>query len=415
MKLLYLAHRIPYPPNREEKIRSSQALRAFLERGYEVHLRAFADDLNDLNYQVDLARMCASVQIVPLRRVRASARSLLNLVSTRPLTTGYFASRKMRLLVKQAVSDHGFDAVFVSSSAMAQYAPRELVSRTVVDLVEIGSQKWRERVSRANPLMSHFYSLESKRLREYEYEIVSRFANTIVTSRHEAALLDRLDEFTRRARLRVITNGVDLDYFQPSSQPPDTISPRLVFIGAMDNFANTEAVRYFAEEVFPIIRLRESRAKFSIIGKNPTAEVKKLTRYPGVTVTGYVPDVRPYLREASVCVVPLRIARVAQKQVLEAMATGKVVIASPEAVAGLRVVDGEQVMIADTPEKFADAALEVIRDSSLRESLETRARYLVEIEHAWKPLLQKLVDLVETVGRREDKSGKANTRAIAGK
>jgi glycosyltransferase involved in cell wall biosynthesis len=226
-------------------------------------------------------------------------------------------------------------------------------------------------------------------------------------------LLDRLDEFTRRARLRVVTNGVDLDYFQPSNQPPDTISPRLVFIGAMDNYANAEAVRYFAEEIFPIIRSRESRAKFSIIGADPTSEVKKLTRYPGVTVTGYVQDVRPYLREASVCVAPMRVARVARKQVLEAMAAGKVVIASQEAVAGLRVVDGEQLMIADTPEKFADAALEVIRNSSLRESLETRARYLVEIEHAWKPLLQKLVDLVETVGRRDERSGKTSIRAIA--
>jgi len=413
MKLLYLAHRVPYPPNKGDKIRSFHELQALVERGHEVHLLAFADDLNDLNYQVDLARMCASVEIVPLRRVWAGARALANLINTRPLSLGYFASRKMRRLVERAASNNDFDAVFVYSSTMAQYAPSQLASRTVVDMVDVDSEKWRDYAGRANPLLSRLYSLEWKRLRGYEYEIVTRFANTVVTTRREAALLDRLDEFTRRARLRMITNGVDLDYFQPSTQPPDTISPRLVFIGAMDYFANVEGARYFAEEVFPLIRSRESRAKFSIVGANPAAEVKKLARHPGVTVTGFVPDVRPYLRKATVCIVPLRIARGVQNKVLEAMAAGKAVIASPEAVAGLRVVDGEHLMIANTAERFAGAALEVMRDESLRESLEMRARRFVEAEHDWKPLLQKLVELIETVGAREHKPGRPDTRAIA--
>src|SRR5262249_51802142 len=215
MKLLYLAHRIPYPPNKGDKIRSYHELRALLERGHEVHLLAFADDLNDLNYQVDLARMCASVQIVPLRRVRAGARALINLASTRPLSLGYFASRKMRRVVDRAGSRHDFDAAFVYLSTLAQQVPPPLASRSGGDLVDVDSEKWRDYAGRANQFMSRLYSLESKRLREYEYKIVKRFANTIVTTRREAALLDRLDEFTRRARLRVITNGVDLDYFRP--------------------------------------------------------------------------------------------------------------------------------------------------------------------------------------------------------
>lgn len=414
MKLLFIAHRIPYPPNKGDKIRSFHELQSLVERGHEVHLLAFADDLNDLNYQVDLARICASVEIVPLRRAWARARAVANLVSVRPLSLGYFALRKMRRLVERAASENDFDAVFVYSSTMAQYVPRELASRTVVDMVDVDSEKWRDYAGRTNRLMARLYDLEWKRLRRYEYEIVTRFANTVVTTRREAALLDQLDEFTRRARLRVITNGVDLDYFQPSTQPPDTTSPRLVFIGAMDYFANIEGARYFAEEVFPLIRARESRAKFSIIGANPAAEVKKLARYPGVNVTGFVDDVRPHLREAAVCIVPLRIARGVQNKVLEAMAAGKAVIATSESVAGLRVADGEHLMIADTPERFAGAALEVLRDESLRESLEMRARYYVEAEHDWKPLLQKLVELIEAVGARENKPGRPNTRAAAG-
>jgi sugar transferase (PEP-CTERM/EpsH1 system associated) len=412
MKLLFISQRIPYPLNKGDRIRSSHELHAFIERGHEVHLLAFADDLNDLNYQVDLRRMCATVEIVPLRRVWAGARALINLACMRPLSLGYFASRKMRRLVRRAVSKNDFDAVFVCSSPMAQYVPRELVSRAVVDMADVDSERRRDCAGGANPLMSWIHSLEWKRLREYEYKIISSIAKTVVTTRREAALLDRIDEFTRRARLQTISNGVDLDYFQPSSQSPDTISPRLVFVGAMDHFANVEGARYFAEEVFPLIRSRESRAKFSIIGANPTDEVKKLARYPGVIVTGEAPDARPYLREATLCVVPLRIARGAQNEILEVMAAGKAVIASPEAVAGLRVIDGEQLIIADSARRFADAALEVTRNARLRESLETQARHFVEDKHDWKPLLQRLVELVEAVGRRENRLGKSNVRAV---
>jgi sugar transferase (PEP-CTERM/EpsH1 system associated) len=414
MKLLFISPHIPYPPDKGDKVRSSHELQAFIERGHEVHLLAFADDLNDLNYQVDLRRMCATVGIVPLRRVWAIARALVNLAFLCPLSRGYFASRKMRRLVKRAVSDNDFDAVFVCSSPMAQYVPRELASRAVVDMADIDSEKWLDRAAGANPFSSWVCSLEWKRLREYEYKVVTRFANTVVATRREADLLDRLDEFTRRARLRTIAGGVDLDHFRPSSQSPDTISPRLVFVGAMDDFANVEGARYFAEEIFPLIRSRESRAKFSIIGANPTDEVKKLARYPGVIVSGEAPDARSYLREATLCVVPLRRARGAHREVLETMAAGKAVIASPEAVAGLRVVNGEHLVIAGSPRRFADAALEVIRDASLRENLETQARRFVEAEHDWKTLLHRLVELVEAVGRRENKPGRSNARAMKG-
>src|SRR5262249_4687697 len=166
MKLLFLAHRTPYPPNKGDKIRSFHELRALVERGHEVHLLAFADDLNDLNYQVDLARMCASVEIVPLRRVWAGARAIAHLVHTRPRSLGYFAARQMRRLVQREVSDNDFDAVFVYSSTMAQYVPRELASRTVVDIVDVDSEKWRGYAGRANALMSRLYSLEWKRLRD---------------------------------------------------------------------------------------------------------------------------------------------------------------------------------------------------------------------------------------------------------
>jgi sugar transferase (PEP-CTERM/EpsH1 system associated) len=413
MKLLFLAHRIPYPPNKGDKIRSYHELRAFIERGHEVHLLAFADDLDDLSYQVDLARMCASVGIVPLRARRAKLRAAANLLTARPLSLGYFASLRMRRRAARAVAEHDFDAVFVYSSTMAQYVPRHLASRAVVDLVDVDSEKWRDYSARTEGVKSRLYALEWKRLRRYEHELVSRFAHTIVTTPREAALLDELDEFTRRARLRVITNGVDLDYLQPAGQPPNPSPPRLVFTGAMDYYANVEGVRYFVEEIFPLIRARAPQAEFFIIGGKPSDEVKRLGLQDGVTVTGFVEDVRPYLSAATACVAPLRIARGVQNKVLEAMAAGKAIIATPEAAAGLRAVDGEHLRVAGDPQSFAEAVVGVIQDEGQREILGNQARAFVETEHDWRPLLQKLTQLVETVGAREAQSGKTNVRAIA--
>ncbi len=419
MKLLFLAHRIPYPPDKGDKIRSYHELRALVECGHEVHLLAFADDLGDLNHQVDLARWCSSVQIVPLRKTFAKLRAMACLIGSRPLSLGYFWTMKMRRLIKRALAEHKYDAVFVYSSAMAQYVPPEWRSRTIVDLVDVDSEKWLEYAERSSGLKARLYRTEGKRLRKFEHQIVAGFANSILTTEREARLLDELDEFTRRARLRIITNGVDLDYFHPvetgSLNAPTQRwnNPRLVFTGAMDYRANVEAVEWFVNEIFPLIKQQEPRAEFFIVGSNPTAEVKKLAEHPGVTITGFVEEIPPYLQEATASVIPLRIARGVQNKLLEAMACGKAVIATPEAAAAFRVTHDEQLLVANTAAEFAEATVQVIRDQSLRQRLGWNARRFVELEHDWQPLLQRLVELVESAGQRRIETESRNVRAIA--
>jgi sugar transferase (PEP-CTERM/EpsH1 system associated) len=399
MKLLFLAHRIPYPPNKGDKIRSYNELRGFVERGNEVHLLAFADNRRDMSYRIFLAQLCASVEIVPLHRTNAKLRAATKLMTRQPLSLGYFDSRKMKRLVRQSIAQHDFDAVFVYSSTMAQYVPRELWARTIVDLVDVDSEKWRDYASFAKPPKSWLYDLEWKRLRHYEHEIVRRFAFTILTTTREASLLDDLDEFTRHARLRIINNGVDLDYFQPDDEESISPTPRLVFVGAMDYYANIEGVTWFVEKVFPLIRRIEPRAEFFIVGSNPTSEVERLGRCRGVSVTGLVYDVRPFMRSATACVVPLRIARGVQNKVLEAMAAGKAIVATPEAVAGLRVRDGKELLLARTPEEFADATVSLIRQESLRRELSRKSLRFVETEHDWEPIVRSVAELTESVVR----------------
>lgn len=412
MKLLFLSHRIPYPPNKGDKIRSFNELRGFVERGDEVHLLAFADSRRDLNYRVFLEQICASAEIVPLRRLDAKLRAAANLATHMPLSLGYFASRKMKHLVNRAIGLHDFDAIFVYSSSMAQYVPRRLWSRTIIDLVDVDSEKWRDYARFAQAPKSWLYNLEWKRLRRYEYEAVRRFALTILTTQREAALLDELDEFTRHARLRIVTNGVDLDYFQADDESAMTPSPRLVFVGAMDYYANIEGVTWFVEQVFPLVRQFEPQAEFLIVGSNPTSEVERLALRKGVSVTGLVYDVRPFMRSATACVIPLRIARGVQNKVLEAMAAGKAIVATPQAVAGLRVSDGKELLLAQTAEEFADATLRVIRQESLRRELSWKSMRFVEAEHNWEPLVRSVAEMTEAVACKHSASdGQDNQRA----
>ncbi len=413
MKVLFLAHRIPYPPDKGDKMRSFHQLHALTARGHKVHLLAFADEAKDLQYQAKLSALCASAVIVPLNRRRAKLQAAKKLSSRAPLSLGYFASPRMRRLSVHKLTTLNPEVIFVYSSTMAQYVPPQFAQRTVVDLVDVDSEKWRDYAEYTNWPWSWLYQLEWRRLRRYEYAIIRQFAQTIVTTEREAALLDELDEFTRRARLRVITNGVDLEYYRPfGAELPEALpveeqkyfvnsaAIRLVFTGAMDYYANVEGVRYFVDQVLPLIRECEPRVEFLIVGRNPSSEVRRLGERDGVTVTGEVRDVRPYLAAATACVVPLRIARGVQNKVLEAMACGRAIIALPEAVGGLRVVAGEHLLVVRDAQAMAEAVLKVIADESLRTQLGLQARRFVEAEHDWAPLLERTVDLIELVGSR---------------
>ena len=427
MKILFLAHRIPYPPNKGDKIRSFHELRALTERGHEVHLLAFADDPRDMGYQVDLAKICTQVEILPLQRRRANVAAMLTLAGKRPLSLGFYDQRQMRRAVAKQCAANKFDAVFVYSSTMAQYVPAELASRTVVDLVDVDSEKWRDYSLRNGFPMRQVYRTEWKRLKQYEHEVVTKYAHTLLTTPREAQLLDQLDEFTRRAKLRTLTNGVDLTFYRPEKwrlsmldkMPTaerqwfaDPSAPRLVFTGAMDYYANVEGVKYFVEHILPLIHLQEPRAEFMIVGSNPTEEVKQFAQHTRVTVTGFVEDVRPYLHAATVCVTPLRIARGVQNKVLEAMAAGKALVASPEAIAGLHATDGEHLHIGKTPQQFAHQVVSLIRNQEARQTLGEGARSYVEEHHDWVPLLQRFAEMLEGIGARYATAA-ANTDADA--
>jgi polysaccharide biosynthesis protein PslH len=399
MQVLFLAHRMPCPLDKGEKIRAFWEITALARRGHDVHLLGFVDDPADWPHVPTLERFCASVVALPLgprTRLATTARAM---IAGKPLSLGWFESGAMHLAVRQVLATHPIDVIVAFSSSMAQYVPPGLRLRTVADLVDADSEKFNEYATLArDPFSSWLYRLEGRRLGAYEKELASTCGSCIVVSQREARLV-------RPRGMTVISNGVDTrSLHQPEAEAAapataqDAIregSQRLIFVGSMDYRPNVEAVSTFVERIWPLVRARAPRATFTIVGRAPNRRVKKLARHDGVTVVGRVADVRPYLWGADACVVPLRIARGVQNKILEAMAAGCPVICSAAAAAGLDAVPGRDLLVAESPADFADAVMCVLENAATSRALARNGRDYVSKLHEWDGLGSRFADTVQ--------------------
>ena len=417
MRILFLSHRIPYPPDKGDKIRSFHQVQGLASRGHDVHVHAFADDPADLRHADTLRSVCASATVLPLRAARARVQAVRCLPGSRPLSLGYFACPTMRRNVRHAMERVRPDAVVAYSAVMAQYVPADAAARTIVDLVDVDSEKWRDYARSAGAPASWLYGTEWRRLREYEQSVARRFGGTVVSTARELALLVRNGDVHRNLRraaplaaerLHVVGNGVDLERYNPRALDAFASLPaaerpflanggarRLVFTGAMDYRPNVDGICFFVRDVLPLVRARFPRAELLIVGRNPAPAVRRLAGLDGVKVTGTVADVRPYLLSADAAIVPLRIARGIQNKALEAMASGCAVVATPEAVAGLPVEAGRDLLVGSSPGELAEAIAVVLRDAGTRRALQAAARAYVEAHHQWEPLLERFSRIVE--------------------
>lgn len=393
--LLFLAHRIPYPPDKGDKIRSWNILRHLAAR-YRVHLACFIDDPADREHVAALREVCETSHFSTLDRRWARLRGLPGLLSGAPLTLGYYRDRALARWVAETAARISPSRVFVYSSSMAQYAPDGDGIRRVIDFVDVDSDKWRQYAGVRRWPSSWIYGREARALLAYERRIAARFSASLFVSEAEAALFRSLAPESA-GRIAALKNGVDAVHFDPArpfAPPFDDAGPVLVFTGAMDYWANVDAVVWFAREVFPAIRARHPRAVFCIVGARPAQQVAALAARPGVRVTGRVADVRPYLARADIAVAPLRLARGIQNKVLEAMAMAKPVLATPEALEGIDAEIGSEVVRAAGADGLAEAALAMLaRDD--RDALGRAARACVVSRYGWDASLRDLDGFLE--------------------
>jgi sugar transferase (PEP-CTERM/EpsH1 system associated) len=380
--LLLLIHRIPYPPNKGDKIRSYHLLK-HLAGQYRVHLATFVDDADDWQHVPKVEAMCASSHFAPLNPTLARVRSLGALVRNRSLSLDYYRDAGLERWVDATVATHKIDRVLVFSSAMAQYADKYPQARRVVDFCDVDSDKWRQYADQKSWPMSWLYRHEARQLLSYERRVARDYDASLFVSAPEAALFRDLAPESS-ARIGFFNNGVDTDYFSPDgdyANPYPAGERAVVFTGAMDYWPNVDAVTWFAHEVFPALRARYADLRFYIVGARPTQAVRDLEKLAGVSVTGTVPDVRPYIAHAQAAVAPLRIARGIQNKVLEAMAMATPVVVSPQALEGIDAEPGQDLVLADGAGAFVEAVdgmLQVRRNDMGR-----AARSRVERQYSW--------------------------------
>jgi sugar transferase (PEP-CTERM/EpsH1 system associated) len=395
--LLLLIHRIPYPPNKGDKIRSYHLLK-HLARDYRVHLATFVDDADDWQHVPAVEALCASSHFAPLNPLRARVRSLGALVRNRSLSLDYYQDAGMARWVDQTVATHKIDRVMVFSSPMAQYADKLGDARRVIDFCDVDSDKWRQYAEKKSPPMNWLYRHEARQLLRYERQVASQYDASLFVSAPEADLFRKLAPESV-ARIGHFSNGVDTEYFSPEhafASPYAAGERALVFTGAMDYWPNVDAVQWFCDEVFPALRAQDPALAFYIVGSRPNAQVQALAALPGVTVTGTVPDVRPYIRHGCVAVAPLRIARGIQNKVLEAMAMATPTVVSPQALEGIDAAPGSELAVADgAPAWIATVSALLARQHEQNASMGRAARARVEHHYSWPSNLACIEERLE--------------------
>lgn len=388
--ILFLAHRVPWPPNRGDKIRSYNFLKKLMEAA-PVHLACFADDRAEASVSDPIKDQLASCKIVIRDKPQWKA-GIESLLSGDAVSLSSFESSKLTAFVEQITKRNQIDCIFIFSGQMAQYIPADFDGRFVMDFADVDSAKFESYgIEGAGP-MAWINKREGKLLKAFEHRIGNIADQSLFVSDAEAHF------FRERSglgldKVSAVGNGIDLDYYNPDKVDPvkkPTSGPLMVFTGQMDYRPNVEAVRMFANEVMPVIRASHSDACFAIVGRAPTDAVKALDGKNGAIVTGGVADIRQWLKAADIVVAPLRIARGIQNKVLEAMAMGKPVVASTAAAEGIVAEHGQQILIAKNAIEEAEYVDRLIHDDDLADQIGKAAMELIHARYSWNSQLSDL-------------------------
>ncbi|MCJ2187297.1 TIGR03087 family PEP-CTERM/XrtA system glycosyltransferase [Novosphingobium beihaiensis] len=391
-EILFLSHRIPFPPDRGDKIRSHHVLKA-LARLAPVHVATFADDGEDHRFESDLAALAASYCLVHRRKPLPLA-GLEALAKGQPLSLTAFHDRRLAQYVREVLAQRDIGVIYVFSGQMAQYVPAGFRGRVVADLVDVDSAKFEAYAAKGRGPRAWMERREGKLLRAEEARIAAASGVTLLISKAEADLLQsRLPG--AGPRVCAMGNGMDSTYFDPAEASPEPRmlakgTPRLIFTGQMDYAPNIEAATRAIERIMPRVRKLCPQASLHIVGRNPPPALQARSGRDGIEVWGRVEDVRPWLAAADIALVPLEIARGVQNKVLEAMAMGLPVVLSPGAATGIEARNGRDFLIADSDEDLAKAVVSLAADPVRAGAMGAAAREWIVAHAAWDAALAAL-------------------------
>jgi sugar transferase (PEP-CTERM/EpsH1 system associated) len=387
--VLYVVHRVPYPPDKGDRIRGYHLLRHLADRA-DVHLACLADEDVSAETLAALERLCARVAVIPVGRRSRWARAFASLATGGTISEGAFRAPALQRLLARWADEVPFRVALASSSSVAPYLTHGKLAclPLVVDMMDVDSEKWLAYAAASRPPLRWLYRLEGRRLRQLEIALGNNSRAVTVVSDSEADLFRR---FGPPGAIHAVPNGVDLEYFSPTVEQGEGC----VFVGALDYLPNVDAVTWFCKEAWPEILRRRPGTTLRLVGRKPKPEVLRLSEQEGVEVVGQVPDVRPFVRSAAVAVAPLRIARGIQNKILEAMALARTVICSPQARAGLKRSPAPPVRVAGTAQEWAAEVVSLLNAPDERQRLGEEGRCYVETHHDWNGCLAPLAALLD--------------------
>ena len=387
--ILFLAHRIPYPPDRGDKIRSWHILKALCAMA-PVHIAALCDDNRDMAHLRFLNRHAATIAVFPRNAERDEA-ALKALLFGGSASVRAFANPDLAAYVNDVLTEQNISTIFAFSGQMAQYVPKRLNGRRfVMDFVDMDSAKYAEWGANGG-VRGAANRFEAKRLFAFECETARRADVSLFVSAAEADLF-RHQSGLGTDKVQVLENGIDLEHFAPDATV--AIDHNLIiFTGQMDYAPNVEAVVDFVRDVWPLVIATAPHTCFAIVGRNPAPEVRALAS-ESITVTGEVADTRVWLAKAAVAVAPLKLARGVQNKVLEAMAMAKPVVASSAAAQGIDACAGRDLIVVDEPEAVAAAIVHLLTHPDEARQVSQAARAKMDARYGWSAQLARLPEIV---------------------
>jgi sugar transferase (PEP-CTERM/EpsH1 system associated) len=389
VRILFLSHRFPYPPNDGAKIRAYHIV-DHLARGNEVTVAAPLRSARERDESRGIEGRCARVIAEEITPGAARLRMVGNLLTRAPSSMGYFRSPALERRIREELAARPYDLIFAYCSSIAPYVAGARGPRKILDFVDMDSQKWLAYAKVHRFPLSLGYRLEGTKLRRAEAELARHFDLCTCATPAETATFEG---YATGVEADWFPNGVDIDRFAPATEPYDPDS--ICFVGRMDYYPNARCMVEFCAETLPLIRARRPATKLAIVGAEPLPSVRRLAAIPGVTVTGSVPDVRPHVRKAALTVAPLAIARGTQNKILESLAMGVPCVCSDLAAGGVDAVAGEHLLAASTPEGYAAAILRILGDPGERRRLAEAGRARMLSHHTWESAMRRLDAILE--------------------